>query len=190
MQIIGDFAVVWLLSPRRDFQPPPTRRLAKALAALPAHCLQVRSCCGLPFATRCMLGCQQRVVADHTPVAPLSASKKSCSFTASAITSMPSVWPRPASMQVRCKIATRRPHQGACADWHVLTQAARCDCGPARLTVLHCRLSVLAARAWPHRLPGNPYLRFEFLCFLSSVVRCYCGTYATCRFIRVLVLVP
>ena len=42
MQVIGDFAVVWLLSPRRSFQPPPTRRLAKALAALPAHCLQVR----------------------------------------------------------------------------------------------------------------------------------------------------
>ncbi len=41
-QIIGDLAVVWLLSPRRNFRPPPVRPLAKALAAIPAHCLQVR----------------------------------------------------------------------------------------------------------------------------------------------------
>ena len=43
MQVIGDFAVVWLLSPRRDFQPPPARRMAQALAALPGHCLQVHT---------------------------------------------------------------------------------------------------------------------------------------------------
>ncbi|KAK9835413.1 hypothetical protein WJX81_007941 [Elliptochloris bilobata] len=43
LEIIGDFAVVWLLSPRRNFQPLPTRRLPMALAALPAHCLQVET---------------------------------------------------------------------------------------------------------------------------------------------------
>ena len=62
MQVIGDFAVVWLLSPRRDFQPPPTRRMAKALAALPAHCLQVCMDC------KCVLSGCIRMHAGLVPV--------------------------------------------------------------------------------------------------------------------------
>lgn len=41
LEILGDFAIVWLLSPRASFAPASTAPLARALRGLPAHSLQV-----------------------------------------------------------------------------------------------------------------------------------------------------
>ncbi len=40
LEIIGDFAIVWLLSPKVSFKPLPKSVLARAYKALPGHCLQ------------------------------------------------------------------------------------------------------------------------------------------------------
>lgn len=41
LEVIGDFAVVWLLSPTRSFSPPAKSGLARYINALPGHALQV-----------------------------------------------------------------------------------------------------------------------------------------------------
>ena len=41
LEILGDFAIVWLLSPRASFAPRSNSAIARVLRALPAHCLQV-----------------------------------------------------------------------------------------------------------------------------------------------------
>jgi len=41
LEVIGDFFIVWLLSPRACFAPRSSSAAARALAGLPAHCLQV-----------------------------------------------------------------------------------------------------------------------------------------------------
>ncbi len=41
LEVIGDFAIVWLLSPKKSFRIAPTSGLSRAIAGLPAHCLQV-----------------------------------------------------------------------------------------------------------------------------------------------------
>jgi hypothetical protein len=41
LEVIGDFAIVWLLSPRKNFSPRAASALSRAIAGLPAHCLQV-----------------------------------------------------------------------------------------------------------------------------------------------------
>lgn len=40
LEIIGDFAIVWLLSPKKAFKPKPSNPMARWIAALPGHCLQ------------------------------------------------------------------------------------------------------------------------------------------------------
>ena len=41
LEVIGDFFIVWLLSPRASFAPRSPSAAARAVAALPAHALQV-----------------------------------------------------------------------------------------------------------------------------------------------------
>jgi hypothetical protein len=41
LEILGDFAIVWLLSPAANFAPRADSAFARALASLPAHALQV-----------------------------------------------------------------------------------------------------------------------------------------------------
>ncbi len=41
LEVIGDFAVVWLLSPTRSFTPRAKSGLARYINALPGHALQV-----------------------------------------------------------------------------------------------------------------------------------------------------
>ncbi len=41
LEVIGDFAVVWLLSPTRSFTPTAKSSLARYINALPGHALQV-----------------------------------------------------------------------------------------------------------------------------------------------------
>jgi len=41
LEVIGDFFIVWLLSPKANFAPRATSAAARALASLPAHALQV-----------------------------------------------------------------------------------------------------------------------------------------------------
>jgi len=41
LELICNFAVVWLLSPKRILTPQPTDRISKAIASLPGHFLQV-----------------------------------------------------------------------------------------------------------------------------------------------------
>ncbi len=43
LEIIGDFAIVWLLSPKKTFTAAPTSALGLAISKLPGHALQVRS---------------------------------------------------------------------------------------------------------------------------------------------------
>ena len=43
LEVLGDFAIVWLLSPRASFAARPDSRFARALRSLPAHSLQVGS---------------------------------------------------------------------------------------------------------------------------------------------------
>lgn len=43
LEIIGDFAVVWLLSPRKSFSPLPKSVLGRVYKALPGHALQATS---------------------------------------------------------------------------------------------------------------------------------------------------
>ena len=43
LEVIGDFAVVWLLSPTRSFTPRAKSGLARYINALPGHALQVPS---------------------------------------------------------------------------------------------------------------------------------------------------
>ena len=40
LEIIGDFAIVWLLSPRKSFRPLPKSVLGRVYKALPGHALQ------------------------------------------------------------------------------------------------------------------------------------------------------
>ena len=42
LEIIGDFAIVWLLSPRKSFRPLPRSVLGRVYKALPGHALQAR----------------------------------------------------------------------------------------------------------------------------------------------------
>ncbi len=41
LEIIGDFAIVWLLSPKKSFSPAPEGGLSKFVSKLPGHSLQV-----------------------------------------------------------------------------------------------------------------------------------------------------
>ena len=41
LEVIGDFAVVWLLSPTRSFSPVAKNGLARYINALPGHAMQV-----------------------------------------------------------------------------------------------------------------------------------------------------
>ena len=41
LEIIGDFAIVWLLSPKKTFAAAPTSALGKITSQLPGHALQV-----------------------------------------------------------------------------------------------------------------------------------------------------
>ena len=41
LELIGDFAVVCLLSPKRSFKQRPTSGLGQAIAGLPGHAFQV-----------------------------------------------------------------------------------------------------------------------------------------------------
>lgn len=44
LEIIGDFAIVWLLSPKANFRPLPKSVLGRAYKALPGHFLQACTC--------------------------------------------------------------------------------------------------------------------------------------------------
>lgn len=41
LEVIGDFAVVWLLSPTRSFSPVAKNSMARYINGLPGHALQV-----------------------------------------------------------------------------------------------------------------------------------------------------
>lgn len=41
LEIIGDFAIVWLLSPKKTFAAAPTSAIGKITSQLPGHALQV-----------------------------------------------------------------------------------------------------------------------------------------------------
>lgn len=41
LEIIGDFAIVWLLSPKKTFGAAPTSAIGKIASQLPGHALQV-----------------------------------------------------------------------------------------------------------------------------------------------------
>lgn len=41
LEVIGDFAVVWLLSPKKSFSPQANTAVARYINRLPGHCLQV-----------------------------------------------------------------------------------------------------------------------------------------------------
>lgn len=41
LEVIGDFAVVWLLSPKKSFTPQANTAFARYINNLPGHCLQV-----------------------------------------------------------------------------------------------------------------------------------------------------
>ncbi len=41
LEIIGDFAIVWLLSPKKAFGAAPTSSIGKIASQLPGHALQV-----------------------------------------------------------------------------------------------------------------------------------------------------
>ena len=41
LEVIGDFAVVWLLSPTRSFSPTAKNSMARYINGLPGHALQV-----------------------------------------------------------------------------------------------------------------------------------------------------
>ncbi|KAK9824347.1 hypothetical protein WJX72_009595 [[Myrmecia] bisecta] len=41
LEVIGDFAIVWLLSPSRSFKPPSNNSAARWINGLPGHALQV-----------------------------------------------------------------------------------------------------------------------------------------------------
>ena len=41
LEIVGDTAIVWLLSPRASFRPRPAGGLARFTSSLPGYCLQV-----------------------------------------------------------------------------------------------------------------------------------------------------
>ena len=41
LEVIGDFAVVWLLSPKKSFSPQANTAFARYINNLPGHCLQV-----------------------------------------------------------------------------------------------------------------------------------------------------
>ena len=43
LELIGDFAVVMLLSPKRTFRVAPTGSVARAVAGLPGHAFQACS---------------------------------------------------------------------------------------------------------------------------------------------------
>lgn len=43
LEIIGDFAIVWLLSPKKVFTVAPTGAMARMGSKLPGHALQVSS---------------------------------------------------------------------------------------------------------------------------------------------------
>ena len=53
LEVIGDFAVVWLLSPTRSFSPTAKKSLARYINALPGHALQVRSVLTQTPANKC-----------------------------------------------------------------------------------------------------------------------------------------
>ena len=44
LEIIGDFAVVWLLSPKKTFSAAPRSGLSQFISRLPGHSLQVEHC--------------------------------------------------------------------------------------------------------------------------------------------------
>lgn len=44
LEVIGDFAVVWLLSPTRSFSPTAKNSMARYINGLPGHALQVYAC--------------------------------------------------------------------------------------------------------------------------------------------------
>ena len=58
LEIIGDFAIVWLLSPKANFKPLPKSVLGRAYKALPGHCLQARSHSRGAFQAVCSLHAQ------------------------------------------------------------------------------------------------------------------------------------
>ncbi len=41
LEIIGDFAIVWLLSPKKVFTAAPTSAIGRITSKLPGHALQV-----------------------------------------------------------------------------------------------------------------------------------------------------
>lgn len=41
LEIIGDFAIIWLLSPKKSFSPAPRGGLSQFASRLPGHSLQV-----------------------------------------------------------------------------------------------------------------------------------------------------
>lgn len=45
LEVIGDFAVVWLLSPTRSFSPAAKNSMARYINGLPGHALQVCVSC-------------------------------------------------------------------------------------------------------------------------------------------------
>ncbi len=47
LEIVGDTAIVWLLSPKAAFGARPTGGLARFTASLPGYCLQVSPRCGM-----------------------------------------------------------------------------------------------------------------------------------------------
>lgn len=45
LEIIGDFAIVWLLSPKKSFAAAPTGGVSQFASRLPGHSLQVIGSC-------------------------------------------------------------------------------------------------------------------------------------------------
>ena len=52
LEIIGDFAIVWLLSPKKSFSAAPSGGVSQFASRLPGHSLQVTTFCPLALCHR------------------------------------------------------------------------------------------------------------------------------------------
>ena len=54
LEIIGDFAIVWLLSPKKRFGAAPTSAMGKLASHLPGHALQVHQAHSMLSFIKCL----------------------------------------------------------------------------------------------------------------------------------------
>ncbi len=81
LEVIGDFAVVWLLSPTRSFTPRAKSGLARYINALPGHALQVTLTPGCNHTSPLTLS--SHICCCHNP---LQHSSTTLCMTASSVT--------------------------------------------------------------------------------------------------------